>query len=210
MLTGEFLIDTWQPCNKYCLSRLSNAKTFSKIGANSGFWQIELSKQSSLLTTFITPFGRFCFNRLPFRISSAPELFQKRMSFALKGLGGVICLMDDILVHGSNQQEHDKRLLATLERLQHCHISLNKDKCELSKASVKFLGHIIDHNGITPDPEKIQAICEMNELNSLSDIRRFLGMCNQLSKFSPELAEATKPLRDLLRSKNQWVWDQPQ
>jgi len=98
--------------------------------------------------------------------------------------------MDDILIHGSNQQEHDKRLLATLERLQHCHISLNKDKCELSKASVKFLGHIIDHNGITPDPEKIQAICEMNELNSLSDIRRFLGMCNQLSKFSPELTEA--------------------
>jgi len=88
----------------HTLAQLCNAKIFSKIDANSGFWQIELSKQSSLLTTFITPFGRFCFNRLPFGISSAPELFQKRMSFALEGLEGVICLMDDILVHGSNQQ----------------------------------------------------------------------------------------------------------
>jgi len=50
----------------------------------------------------------------------------------------------------------------------------------------------------------------MNKPNSLSDIKRFLGMCNQLSKFLPELTEATKPLCDLLRSKNQWVWDQPQ
>ena len=166
------------PSVDHTLAQLSNAKNFSKIDANSGFWQIELSKQSTLLTTFITPFGRFCFNRLPFGISSAPELFQKRMSFALEGLEGVICLMDDILVHGSNQQEHDKRLLVTLEWIQHCHITLKKDKCEFSKTSVKFLGHIIEHNGIKPYPEKIQAICEMNEPNSLSDIRRFLGMCN--------------------------------
>ena len=74
------------PSVDHTLAQLSNAKIFSKIDANSGFWQIELSKQSSLLTTFITPFGRFCFNRLPFGISSAPELFQKRMSFALEGL----------------------------------------------------------------------------------------------------------------------------
>ena len=190
------------PSVDHTLAQLSNAKLFSKIDANSGFWQVELSKQSSLLTTFITPFGRFCFNRLPFGISSAPELFQKRMSITLEGLEGVICLMDDILVHGSNQQEHDKRLLATLERLRKCHITLNREKCEFSKTSIKFLGHVIDREGIKPDPEKVQAICEMSEPKSLSDLRRFLGMCNQLSKFSPELTDATKPLRDLLCCKN--------
>ena len=65
------------PSVDHTLAQLSNAKIFSKLDANSGFWQIELSKQSALLTTFITPFGRYCFNRLPFGISSAPELFQK-------------------------------------------------------------------------------------------------------------------------------------
>jgi len=78
---------------------------------------------------FITPLGRFCFNRLPFGISSAPKLFQKHMTVTVEGLEGVICLMDDILVYGSSQQEHDKRLLATLERLRKCHITLNQEKC---------------------------------------------------------------------------------
>jgi len=62
------------------LGQLAGAKVFSKLDANAGFWQIPLSKESSLLTTFITPFGRYCYNRLFFGISSAPEHFQKRMS----------------------------------------------------------------------------------------------------------------------------------
>ena len=115
------------PSVDHTLAQLSNAKIFSKLDVNSGFWQIELSKQSALLTTFITPFGRYCFNRLPFGISSAPELFQKRMSITLEGLEGVTCLMDDILVHGSSQEEHDRRLIATLERLQKSHVTLNRE-----------------------------------------------------------------------------------
>ena len=155
------------PSVNHTLAQLSNAKLFSKIDANSGFWQVELSKQSSLLTTFITPFGRFRFNRLPFGISSAPELFQQRMSVILEGLEGVTCLMDDILVHRANQQEHDTRLLATLEQLRKYHVTLNREKCEFFKTSVRFLGHVVDQEGIKPDPEKVQAIREMGEPKSL-------------------------------------------
>ena len=68
------------PCVEQILAQLSGAKVFSKLDANSGFWQIKLSESSSPLTTFITPFGRSCFQRLPFGITSAPEIFQKRMS----------------------------------------------------------------------------------------------------------------------------------
>ena len=66
------------PSVEQTLAQLGGATVFSKLDANSGFWQIELTKESSLLTTFITPFGRYCFNRLPFGITSAPEYFQKR------------------------------------------------------------------------------------------------------------------------------------
>ena len=62
------------------LGRLTEATVFSRLDANSGFWQVPLCPKSRLLTTFITPCGRFCFNKLPFGIASAPELFQKRMS----------------------------------------------------------------------------------------------------------------------------------
>ena len=80
------------------LALLSGAKVFSKLDANSGFWQIPLVDKSKLLTTFITPYGQFCFNKLPFGISSAPEIFQRRMSEVLSGLPGVLCHVDDVLV----------------------------------------------------------------------------------------------------------------
>ena len=104
----------------------------SKLDANSGFWQIPLAKNCCELTTFITPLGRYCFNKLPFGISSAPEHFQKKMSTIVDGLVGVLCLMDDILIFGKDQKEHDTRLTAALERIQAAGVILNKDKCELS------------------------------------------------------------------------------
>ena len=97
------------------LAQLTGATVFSKPDANSGFWQISLADSSQLLTTFITPLGCYCFNKLPFGISSAPEFFQKWMDQILDGLDGVLCQMDDVLVFGSNSQEHDFRLHAVLK-----------------------------------------------------------------------------------------------
>ena len=76
---------------------------FYKLDANSGFWQIPLSAESSLLTTSITQFCRYAFNHLPFGITSTPEHFQRRMFKILSGLKGVVCMMDGILIHGKTQ-----------------------------------------------------------------------------------------------------------
>ena len=123
------------------------AKVFSKIDANSGFWQIPLDKKSALLTTFITLFGRYHFNRLPFGITSAPEHFQRRMSEILSDLEGIVCLIDDVLVHGKLQEEHDHRLKKVLERVKQVGLTLNVDKCEFSKSCIKFLGQVIKKAG---------------------------------------------------------------
>lgn len=79
------------------LAQIAGARVFSKLGKSG---KIPLSKDSTLLTTFITPLGRYHFNRLPFGITSVPEHFQRRMSVLLKDLEGVICLIDDILIYG--------------------------------------------------------------------------------------------------------------
>lgn len=92
------------------LAKLSDAKFFSKLDANSGFWQIPVSPKSRLLTTFITPFGHFCYNKLPFGIASGLEHFQKQISTILKGIDGVVCQMDNVLVFGKTKEEHDARL----------------------------------------------------------------------------------------------------
>ena len=117
------------PAVDQTLAQLAGAKVFTKLDANSGFWQIPLAPASSLLTTFITPFGRYCFHRLPFGISSAPEHFQRRMTEALSGLPGAVCMMDDILVHGRSREEHDERLRQVLQRLSDLGMTLNSEKC---------------------------------------------------------------------------------
>ena len=93
------------------LAQMAGAAVFSELDANCGFWQIPLHENSQKLTTFIPPFGRFYFKRLPFRISSAPEYFQWRMSAILAGHKSVLCHMDVIFIFGCDQCEHDAHWL---------------------------------------------------------------------------------------------------
>uniref|UniRef100_A0A1A7X3E1 Gypsy retrotransposon integrase-like protein 1 n=1 Tax=Iconisemion striatum TaxID=60296 RepID=A0A1A7X3E1_9TELE len=197
------------PSVERTLGSLAGAKIFSKLDANRGFWQVPLSPESAPYTTFITPLGRYYFNRLPFGIASAPEHFQRRMSVILNGLPGVVCHMDDILIWGQDQQD-DTRLHIVLSKLQAAGVTLNLDKCDLSKQEVKFLGHVLSASGVQPDPDKIKAVIAMKEPSNVSEVRSFLRMVNQLGKFIPGLAEKDKPLRNLLSKKNQWVWSHAQ
>ena len=180
------------------LAKLENPKIFSKLDAKSGFWQIPLSKEFRLLMTFVTPFGRFCVNRLPFGICSTSEKFQRTMSEILAGVEGVICHMDDVLIHASDQATHDSILMQILQKLADTGLTLN-EKCEFSKDVIKFFGHIIDGNGILPDPEQIAAISKYPPPTTITELQRFLGRTSQLAKFIPNLAQINAPLRQLLR-----------
>ena len=130
------------------LAQLSGACVFNKLDANSGFWQIPLTAFSKLLTTFLTHHGRYCFNKLPFGISSASEHYQKRIGKIQQGLPDVLCHMDNVLVFGRDIQEHDRRLEEVLQQIQAAGAILNQEKCQFCKSSLKCLGHLIDHTGI--------------------------------------------------------------
>ena len=117
---------------------------------------------------------------------------------------GVVCLVDDILVSGKTQNEHDQRLLVVLSHVRQSGLTLSLDKCEINK---KSLGQLVDENCVKPDPEKLQAIMKMKPPTLVSELRGFLRMVNQQSKFSPHLADQTKLLRELLSLKNHWIWE---
>ena len=93
------------------LAQLAGATVFSNLDAYNGFWQTPLSRPSRFFTTFIILIGCYCFNKLPFGISSALERFQRRMSEILAGMEGVLCQMEDVLIFGKDQMEHDQRLM---------------------------------------------------------------------------------------------------
>lgn len=192
------------------LASLEGSEVFSKMDANSGFWQIELEENSRPYTTFITPFGRFQFKKMPFGISAAPEFFQRQMSKILRGLEGVECMMDDILVHGKNEREHDNRLEKVMKRIEEAGMTLNRKKCQFRVKQLIFLGHQISGKGISPDPEKMKAITEMRPPTNKTELKSFLGMVNYLHKFSPRLAHIEKPLRELNSKKSAWIWERDQ
>ena len=132
------------------------------------------------------------------------------MTDLLRDIDGVEVQIDDVLVHGRDQAQHDNRLHQVLNRLAESKITLNKVKCEFSVSKVKVIGYTVSSEGKAADPEKIEAIRNLATLRNVAEVRSFLGMVNHASKFADYLASKTKPLRELLKKKNTWVWGQPQ
>lgn len=168
--------------------KLAGAKVFSTLDASCGFWQIPLDAASQKLTTLITPMGRFCFRRLPFGITSAPEIFQRQMSTLLKGHDGVVVVMDDILVYGVTGKEHDTRLDAVLKTIKDSGLKLNKAKCHFGKTEIKYFGHIISAESMRPDTDKVKAITRMPSPTNVTELKLVLGLVNYVRKFLPGLS----------------------
>ena len=196
------------PSVEHLLANIVNATIFSKLDANSGyrFHQIPSDEASQCLTTFITPSGRHCYRHLTFGISSAPEFFPKRMPTILDGLPGINCLVDDILIFGPCQEEHDQELQAVLQHLASAGLTLNGEKCLFSVSQLRFCVYLIGKDSIWPDPAKVTALTEMPACKDVQDVRCFLELANQLGRFSPNLASLSQPLHDLLVKRNSWCW----
>lgn len=188
------------------LPKLKGAKVFSSLDASSGFWAIPLDKNSVKLTTFITPFGRFCFRRLPFGVTSAPEIFQRKMTELLEDHEGVVIWMDDILVFGATQEEHDERLKKVLDTIEKSGLKLNKPKCKIGKTEIDFVGHFFCGDGVSPSTEKVKAVMELEKPTSVTELKRVLGMFNYLGRFVPNMSTISKPMTDLLRKDTEWCW----
>ena len=127
------------------------------------------------------------------------------MHKVMEDLPGVLCLMDDIIIFEESSEEHDARVRVSFRRLDINGVTLNFEKCEFAKSTITYLGQVVSVDGIRADPSKVRAIKQMQQPKDVSDIRRFLGMANQLGKFILNLSTVTQPLRDLLQKKNQWT-----
>ena len=173
-------------------SRLQGANTFSILDAKSGFWQLKLDEESSLLCTFNTPIGRYRFTRLPFGVKCAPEIFQRTMDQMVEDLDGVEVIMDDVIIAGDDTT-HEERLLKFLERASKKGLKLNKEKCKIRQREVPYVGHLLTAEGLKIDPQKVKAIHEMPEPKTKEDVKRLLGFVQFLSRYLPRLSTVDAP-----------------
>ena len=158
-----------------------------------------------MLITFATPYGRYRFTRLPFGVSSAPEIFQRKLTEQLEGLTGVTMIAEDILIFGQGDtveealSDHDKNLHSFLLRAQERGLRVNASKFKYRLTEVTYAGYMLSQLGLRVDPKKIEAVTEMEKPNDLSGVRLFLGMANFLGKFIKDLANICAPLRPLTK-----------
>lgn len=187
-------------------SRLSGKKVFSIVDEKDGFWQVCLDDESSHLCTFNTPYGRYRFKRMPFGISSAPEVFQKKNESIFGDIDGVEVIFDDIIIAAKDEFEHDTLMRKLLLRAREAKVKFNPAKLQYKVSEVKYMGNIVSESGLKPDVEKVRAIVQMPLPQNREELRRFLGMVNYFSQFIPNQSEATAPLRSLLKKDVVWIW----
>ena len=130
------------------VTQLNDAKFFTLVDAKKGYWHVPLNESSSYLTTFSTPFGIFCFTRLPFGlVVVSQDIFQKQLDSALEGLTGVTGIADDTFVLGSTEEEHDKNVVNLMERAWQEGIVFNKEKLQFKREEISFFGHTLTPQG---------------------------------------------------------------
>lgn len=195
------------------LPELANAKVFTSVDASKGFWQVVLEEESSKLTTFSTPFGNYRWTRLPFGISSSPEIFQMKLSEVLNGLKGTEALADDMLIIGCGDnmteamKDHNEKLEQFMQRLEKNNCKLNKAKLKLCKTKMTFFGHTLTTDGLEADDTKVAAIKEFPEPEDKKALQRFLGMVTYLGRYVSNLSQETASLRRLVLAKTDWIWN---
>ena len=185
---------------------LNGSDLFTKLDLKDGYWHVKLDKDSSYLTTFSTPYGKFRYERLPFGLCVSQDIFQYKVDETYGKCEGTIGISDDITCHGKGNREHDCRLHAAMERTREANLCLNFEKVTVKQPSVKFFGNIYSSEGVKADPDKVKAIAEMRPPETKGEIKSFLGMVNYLQKFIPRLSEHTSLLRSLERKGVHFTW----
>lgn len=188
------------------LTALNSSTYYCSLDLVKAYLQVPVDQESAKIQTIITHKGTYTVNRLSFGIKTAPNEFHLIMDKVLTGLQGVTTYFDNIIVHGQTREDCYKNLIACLDRLKEFDLHLNREKCELFKTKIQYLGYVFEQGKISKDPAKVMAIMKAPRPASQDDVKRFLGMVTYYAKFIPNISTLTYPLRLLLQKQKKFYW----
>jgi len=191
-----------------CIDFLGDARVFSTLDCNPGYWRIPVADEDRDKTTFVCHEGAYRYIRLPFGLSNAPETLQRAIDMILGGRKWKSCLvyLDDIIFFSQSAGEHVEHLREVFTALRGAGVSLNAKKCHLLQEEVEYLGHIVARGELKVQDKNIRGLKEASPPRSKKDLRSFLGMCNVYQRFVKENAKVARPLAAMTASKRPVRW----
>src|ERR1043165_8062546 len=218
---------TWRTCTDYtCLNKACPKDPFALpridqvidstagcqllcfLDATAGYHQIKLDVNDQIKTSFITPFGAYCYLTMPFGLKNGGATYQRTMQRCLRPQLGqnIHVYVDDLVVklmHGSTLPADLEETFVNLRTYQ---IKLNPEKCVFGVPAGKLLGFLVSKRGIECNPEKIAAIDRMSKPRNLKDMQNFTGCLASLSRFLSRLGEKAIPLYQLMKKTEKFTW----
>ena len=192
------------------LSQLHSAKYISKIDLNSAFNQIPLEESCQEYTAFTVPGrGLFQYVRMPFGLTGAPATFQRLIDRIITPdmRPNVFCYIDDIIIVTETFEEHLDWLGKVLIKIEDAGFTINAEKSDFCCTEVRYLGFVVNREGLQPDPKKVEPILSYPVPRNVKQLRRFIGLASWYRRFIPEFARMAEPLTRLFRTTIYWHWD---
>ena len=191
------------------LESFVGAKWFSNLDLFSGYWQIAMSEKDKEKTAFVTMYGTYEYNVMPFGLCNAPSTFQRLMNKILwKYIGHFAWVyLDDIVIYSRTFEEHLQHLELIFTCLKEASLQINIEKCRFFSRKIHFLGHVISDEGIRPDESKIEKVKNFPTPTNIKQVREFLGLASYYRKFIKDFALIARPLNQLLKNDEEFIWN---
>ena len=194
-----------------CLDALSGNVWFSKLDANSAYWQVNIKPEDRKKTAFHTKYGLYEHVKLGFGLCNAPATFSRVMNLILRGLNWqtVLAFLDDILVLGKTFEEHLENLESALSRFRSFGMKLKPKKCIMFQKKVEFLGRIVDGQELSMSASDVSVVSNWPVPTCSKDVERFMGLVNYHRTFIPEFSLVAEPLYRVV-GKHNYKWTEEQ